>query len=311
MDEVRSAYQAAEGFEAVLAEELARKGVVVSRWHGPLALSGDGPVEAAWALDVWRSPVLIPVGSIKAGADALRAIQRNWDCLAVAHFRRAALIGQRLPPIKAREFGAGSVAPDAKLGGWTLLAPDLMLASAEKSSPFLGAVPAFAEDHIGPPSRAYLKLWEACLRFGAWPGPGEVCFDLGASPGGWTWAIAERGAAVVAVDRAPLEPRVAAMAGVSLRQGSAFSMAPEPCDWLFSDIIAYPDRLLELVRAWIAAGVVRRIVCTVKFQGATDHDTAEAFAAIQGGRLQHLSVNKHELTFMWRRPDQAGSGLSP
>jgi 23S rRNA (cytidine2498-2'-O)-methyltransferase len=37
----------------------------------------------------------------------------------------------------------------------------------------------------------------------------------------------------------------------------------------------------------------------VKFQGATDHASAEAFAAIPGGRLQHLFHNKHELTFLW------------
>jgi 23S rRNA (cytidine2498-2'-O)-methyltransferase len=42
-------------------------------------------------------------------------------------------------------------------------------------------------------------------------------------------------------------------------------------------------------------------VCTVKFQGATDHAAAEAFAAIPGGRLMHLYHNKHELTFAWRR----------
>ena len=53
------------------------------------------------------------------------------------------------------------------------------------------------------------------------------------------WAIARLGAAVTAVDRAPLEPRVAAMPGVSFRQGSAFAVAPERVDWVFSDVIAY------------------------------------------------------------------------
>jgi 23S rRNA (cytidine2498-2'-O)-methyltransferase len=70
-------------------------------------------------------------------------------------------------------------------------------------------------------------------------------------------------------------------------------------DWLFSDVIAYPDRLLALVRRWIEAGAARHIVCTIKFQGATDHDAADAFAAIPNGRVLHLSHNKHELTFLW------------
>ncbi len=60
-------------------------------------------------------------------------------------------------------------------------------------------------------------------------------------------------------------------------------MPPEPVDWLCSDVIAYPDRLLALVHRWIEAGAASHIVCTIKFQGPTDHDAAEAFAAIPGG----------------------------
>jgi 23S rRNA (cytidine2498-2'-O)-methyltransferase len=104
------------------------------------------------------------------------------------------------------------------------------------------------------------------------------------------------------VDRAPLDPAVAALPGVTLRQESAFGIDPaaEPAvDWLFCDVIAYPARLLTLVRAWIDSGRARRVICTLKFQGPTDHETAEAFAAIPGGRLLHLFHNKHELTFSW------------
>ncbi len=146
-----------------------------------------------------------------------------------------------------------------------------MLASPTKSSPFVNGECHFVEDHIGPPSRAYLKLWEALVRFGRWPAAGETCFDLGASPGGWTWVLASLGADVTAVDKAPLDPAVAAMPAVSERLDSAFGMPPQPVDWLCSDIIAYPDRLLALVRRWIDAGAARHIVCTIKFQGATDH----------------------------------------
>ena len=157
----------------------------------------------------------------------------------------------------------------------------------------------FVEDRAGPPSRAYLKLWEALTRWGQWPQPGERCLDLGAAPGGWTWVLARLGATVEAVDRAPLDPAIAAMPNVTQRLASAFALTPEPVDWLCSDVIAYPDRLLALVRTWIEAGAARRIVCTIKFQGATDHDAADAFTAIPGAQLRHLFHNKHELTFLW------------
>jgi 23S rRNA (cytidine2498-2'-O)-methyltransferase len=175
-----------------------------------------------------------------------------------------------------------------------------MLASPAKTSPFMNGECLFEEDREGPPSRAYLKLWEACTRIGAWPAPGEECLDLGAAPGGWTWVIAKLGARVTAVDKAALDPRVAAMPDVSLRTESAFGLEPQKVDWLFSDIIAYPARLLALVRRWIAAGAPRRILCTIKFQGETDHDAAAEFAAIPGARVMHLFHNKHELTFFWQ-----------
>lgn len=304
---VRGAYLAAEGFEAPLAEELARRGATVAAWHGRLALSPDPPAPSAWALDVWTAPVEHAIASVKAGADALRAIQRNWSAYTAGLHRRAALIEARLPHVAARPLRFPELPPASHLGAWTLLAPGRMLASPSKTSPFPRGECRFEEDRTGPPSRAYLKLWEACTRLGAWPRPGEHCLDLGAAPGGWTWAIARLGAGVTAVDKAPLDPAVAALPGVEQVRESAFALPPETwaprgVDWLFSDVIAYPDRLLALVERWIAAGAARRILCTVKFQGATDHDAADAFAAIPGGRLMHLWHNKHELTFHWQAP---------
>jgi 23S rRNA (cytidine2498-2'-O)-methyltransferase len=62
--------------------------------------------------------------------------------------------------------------------------------------------------------------------------------------------------------------------------------------------VCYPARLLALVERWLAAGTCRRFVCTIKFQGETDHATASRFAAIPGSRLHHLFHNKHELTWI-------------
>ncbi|WP_198368719.1 SAM-dependent methyltransferase [Roseomonas rosulenta] len=297
---IRSAYLAAEGFEADLAEELRRAGASIAAWHGRLALSPDAPVAAAWSLDTWTDPREVAVPSVKAGADALRAIQRNWSHYPLLHHRRSALLAERLPPVRAHPLVFPEAAPTAHLGAWTLLAPDRMLASPTKTSPFVNGEIRFAEDREGPPSRAYLKLWEALTRIGRHPGPGETCLDLGAAPGGWTWVIARLGAQVTAVDKAPLDAAIAAMPGVSCRQESAFGLDPRqelPVDWLFSDIICYPARLLGLVRRWMEGGAARNIVCTLKFQGETDHDAAAAFAAIPGAQLFHGFHNKHELTF--------------
>ena len=183
----RAAYLAAEGFVGPLQAELTRLGIGVSIWHDRLALSPDPPVPVAWALDIWTDRREIAVTSVKAGANSLRAMQRNWSAYPVAHFRRLALIQNQLPPVKAPLLVFPTVAPTAHLGAWTPLSPDRMLASPTKTSPFVNGEPRFVEHRAGPPSRAYLKLWEACTRMGAWPRPRETCLDLAASPGEWTW----------------------------------------------------------------------------------------------------------------------------
>ena len=298
---IGSAYLAADGFEATLEQELERAGARIEGWHGRLALSPDPPAATAWALDVWTAPQEVQIASVKAAADVLRGVQRNWSAYAAGLHRRMALIEDRLPPVKSRPIRFPDPAPTSHLGAWTLLAPDRMLFSAVKSSPVPGGSWQFEEDRTGPPSRAYLKLWEALTRIGAYPAPGETCLDLGASPGGWSWVLAQLGATVIAVDKAPLDPAIASLANVTTLQDSAFSLLPRPVDWLVCDVIAYPARLLALMRQWIEAGAAKRIVCTIKFQGETDVTAQDGFAAIPGGTLMHLAHNKHELTFAWRR----------
>lgn len=295
-----TAYLAADGFETQLRDELARRGVGVRAEHGRLSIADGSAVRAAWAANTWHDCVELPIASIGTAAKALRDIQRNWVLYAPLHHRRAALIQERLPHVSAKPVVFPVAAPMASLGSWTLLAPDRMLAAAECSAPFANGEVELIEDKVGPPSRAYLKLWEALIRLRRWPQPGERCLDLGASPGGWTWVLARLGAHVVAIDKAPLDPKVAAMPGVEWRGESAFALEPGsigPIDWLFSDVICYPARLLRLVERWRATGQVRNFVCTIKFQGETDHATAEAFAALPGAEVLHLHNNKHELTF--------------
>ena len=145
-------------------------------------------------------------------------MQRNWGYLPFDHNSRAALITAKLPPLRPKPLRFPCAAPTSHLGAWTLLGYDRMLVSPTQTSPFVNGAVAFEEDRVGPPSRAYLKLWEACTLWRAWPQPGETCLDLGAAPGGWTWALAKLGARVVAIDKAALEPAIAAMPGVSVRQ---------------------------------------------------------------------------------------------
>lgn len=289
-------YLAAEGFEAELAHEL---GGDVER-HGRLFLAPGPERPAAWAQNVWLAPERLPITSIKDAVRQLKSRQRNWALHSHAEHRRAALIQEQLPHVSAKPVEPYAPLPEAPLGSWTLIDRDTLICSAACSSPFPNGEVRFVEDREGPPSRAYLKLWELFTLTGIKPAPGDRVLDLGSSPGGWTWVLARLGCRVISVDKAPLDPRVAALPNVEARSESAFGLDPAavgPVDWLFSDVICYPSRLLGLVERWRAEGAAKRFVCTLKFQGETDHATAARFAAIEGSRLRHLSCNRHELTW--------------
>jgi 23S rRNA (cytidine2498-2'-O)-methyltransferase len=261
----------------------------------------DGPPQpAAFAANVWLEPRFIQAGSISAAAKTLREIQRNWHAVPTGHFRRTALVAEKLPKVAARPLVFGQPLPRAALGAFTLWEENLLLASPVCLEPVPQGLYRFEEDKTGPPSRAYLKLWELFTRLGTHPGPGELCLDMGGSPGGWAWVLAGLGARVFCIDKAPLAPSVGRHPLVESCQGSAFGLDPRhvgAVDWLFSDVICYPDRLFEWLTRWLDLGQCRRFVLTVKLQGETDFALLDRFRAIDGARLLHLSHNKHELTF--------------
>lgn len=295
-----TAYLAHPDFQDDLAEELARGRIEVDRWHDRLAITRASALPSVWAANIWHDVEEVEIGSIGSAATTLMARQRNWAMFAPQHRGRAKLIADRLPHVSAKPLTLGQAPPSGALGSWTLLAPDRMLLAGHCSSPFLNGEPKFVEDRVGPPNRAYLKLWEALVRIGRWPGAGDRCVDLGASPGGWTWSIAQLGASVLAIDKAPLDSAVAALPRVRWQRGSAFAVEPADVgdvDWVFSDVIAYPDRIHRVVERWMESGLVDNIVCTIKLQGATDHDEVDRFVSIPGGQVVHLFHNKHELTF--------------
>jgi 23S rRNA (cytidine2498-2'-O)-methyltransferase len=198
-----------------------------------------------------------------------------------------------------------SPAPSAPLGAWALVGPGELIASARCTSPFPDGQIRFVEDHARPPSRAYLKLWEAFTLAGRYPRPGDRCVDLGSSPGGWTWALERLCARVVSVDKAPIDERLMRLTRVRYVKDSAFAVDPTKMgrvDWLVSDVICYPARTVKLVCRWLAVHPGASFVVTVKLQGVTDTTPLRDLEAIGDARLVHLSHNKHELTWIRLAP---------
>lgn len=277
-------------------------------YNDEFAVAKDIPPEKLpyWARTTFLEPMLIHFDSIGEARTALKDIQRNWAPYQYQHFRRAALIQEKLPYInlKARKFPVEI--PQSPIGIYTLIDEKTMLASGLTSSFLPAGAITFVEDHENPPSRAYLKIQEsltmAQLLFNAeLPGPASKCFEAGACPGGWTWVLVNLGSKVFAVDRSELAPGLMGNELVTFKAHDAFTLKPEdigPCDWVFSDVICYPERLLEWIRKWLDSGLTKNMICTIKMQGAIDYDVVQQFADIPDSRVLHLNYNKHELTWI-------------
>lgn len=262
-----------------------------------------------WCKTAFLSPAKMTFDSIGEAASALKEIQRNWGPYQFTQFRRATLIQEKLPYINLKIKQFPCIIPESPIGVWTLLDQNSMLFSPNTSSTFPGGHLELQEDHENPPSRAYLKIQEALIRSasGVYPGiskplpkTGERCLDAGACPGGWTWVLRQLGATVVAIDRSPLVPSLMEDSSVTFMKHDAFTLKPEELgafDWIFSDVICYPERLYEWVTMWLDSGMVKNMICTIKMQGETDWNVIQQFADIPGSKIQHLNYNKHELTW--------------
>jgi 23S rRNA (cytidine2498-2'-O)-methyltransferase len=290
--------------------EAERRGVRFLAETGEYFLAEENAPDLAWASDIAWNAFEIEIPSIAQGAKNLKnaaftagVASPRWIRLEGMHHRRAALIEENLPtnePPPLR-FLRAERAPKLSqpLAGFFLIAPDRGVAVLDTLGPYPGGLLPFQEERVGPPSRAYLKMWEICARFEAagisYPKPGDTTVDLGSCPGGWTWALAELGAAVFSIDGAPIDPAVEKRPEVSFERGDAFRLEPRKVDWVFSDMICEPKRLPGLIEAWKSVGC-ERFALSVKFKGEADGADLDRLRNL-GGKLRHLRQNKHELTW--------------
>ena len=310
-------YLAPEGGETRLEEELNTLSLTPFQRYGrlfvcfcpissPTAPSTRTPY---WVQNIWQTPHIQTISSIQQAAKLLRSIQKQWALWQVHAHRRSHLIQEALPTWKHAPLSfpnhLSHLTHTHPIGSWCLLNPETLLYSPSCSSCAPHGEWNFQEARpyhsTLPPSRAYLKLWEACSRLKRYPLPHERCLELGASPGSWTWALSLLGTQVTAVDRAPLAPGIETLPGVHFTRGDAFQYTPErvgKIDWIFSDLICYPEKLLEFLLPWVHSGLCRNFICTLKFQGTPKREVIDRFAAIPGSQLMHLFHNKNELTWI-------------
>lgn len=290
------AYLAPEGLEKTVELEL---NDVVEK-HERLFIAKGKPQKSYFSQNIWLNPMLLKIESIGDAVRQLKAIQRNWALYPFAVHRRAQLIQNQLPYIPTKPLKFLQKVPESHLGSWTLLDENTILASPHCTSFVPNGEWNFLEDHENPPSRAYLKLWEFFTRIQRYPDKNDVCLDLGASPGGWTWVLRQLGCKVIAYDRSPLDTSMQKDRKIDFYQGDCFKVKPEThpeATWIFSDVVAYPGKVLPFVRDYVKACPDKNFVFTLKFQGTNHYQVIENFMDIPGSHIIHLTHNKHELTW--------------
>ena len=122
-----------------------------------------------------------------------------------------------------------------------------------------GGVPKIDTD-FEPISRAYFKLKEALLWSGMRVSEGDLCAELGSSPGGACQLLLEMGANVLAIDPAELDEEVLQhpnLIHIRRRGHEVRKREFRDVKWLFSDINMVPQYTLDTVSAIVSHDVCR------------------------------------------------------
>ena len=163
------------------------------------------------------------------------------------------------------------------------------------------------KDDPEAPSRSFLKVEEAFTIFGRAPLKGNCVVDLGAAPGGWTWAAIKRGATVFAIDNGPLRGGPLDHPHVHHYRSDAFVWKPEhlPVDWLFCDMVEKPLVVMERIRTWFSGGWCRYAVINFKYGYSDVSQLLEQLNGNKGIRsftetmhCRHLFHDRDEITVM-------------
>ena len=281
----------------LLPDATACEATSITAWSNCLltTVAGRLPESQPWLLHV------VPhYGSGAAGLHRCRLIRQSF---------RDSLRQKQRHLLRALNEEPSPLTPKHSLVQLLLTAPDrglLSVALAPVPFQFRRVISPFPKGEIpvasdkAAPSRAFAKLIEAELRLGCRIARGETCVDLGASPGSWSYLALQRGARVIAVDRAPLRSDLMRHPRLEFRKGDAFSFHPAaPFDWLLCDVIAAPERSIELLLDWLRHLRARRFVVTIKFKGHGDYPILERLkhalpAFCDEFFLTRLCANKNE-----------------
>ncbi|MCP4503743.1 MAG: hypothetical protein GY822_27775 [Deltaproteobacteria bacterium] len=163
------------------------------------------------------------------------------------------------------------------------------------------------------PSSAHRKFEEALFWLGMSPNAGDVVIDCGAAPGGWSYVALELGAKVIAVDRGKMDEKLLRNPRLQHLRKDAFAHAPlDEATWMICDIIAEPEKSLELLEKALVQPQIKAGVLTLKLKHPIKWqviDNAKRALIAAGVRwdIRNLVNNKLEVSVLFRRASLDGT----
>ncbi len=270
----------------------------INAWADRLidAVAGILPDDQPWHLHLWPE-----YGEGRAGlnrCELIRTAMRERMKKRRRHLLRS-LVDEETPFTPATSLVQGFLtSPEA---GWlsVSMAPQ-PFELRTIISPFARGFIPWAEDKAAP-SRAFAKVVESELRLGRQISAGETVVDLGASPGSWSYVALQRGARVTAIDRSELREDLMRNPRLHFETADAFKYKPpHTVDWLICDVIAAPQRSIDLLLEWLREKRMRNFIVTIKFKGDDEYPLLsrlkeEAPPLCADFRLTRLCANKNEV----------------
>lgn len=219
------------------------------------------------------------------------------------------LVVAQLPSGLLRHLDDPAAPVPARLGQPLLCALAGLSLPSTNLSDWAGGMHRFAREP-GQVSRAEFKLLEAFAVFGIdLPARGRA-LDLGASPGGWTRVLRQRGQYVTAVDPGELDPRLAGDSAIRHMRMTAedyLRADPDRYDVIVNDMRMDARDSARLMVAYAGALYSHsQVIMTLKLPAENrrpviDHALAILRQAYVVAGARQLFHNRSEIT-LWLRP---------
>lgn len=177
------------------------------------------------------------------------------------------------------------------------------------------------------PSRSFLKIEEAFKILCEQPSEYSIVFDLGASPGGWSYSCLKKGATIYAIDNGKLKGKYLQdkirnyelfhikydgfkfnpeknNLNIKLNKNILISNTKNKLSWFLCDIVEKPEKIVKLAQKWITNKWAYYYIINFKLGYSDIKNILSEINKLgflnyfENYRFVHLFSDREEITFL-------------